>query len=50
MASRASPGGKMAMASAARRLYARAGYRIVETQPFSGFGQQLTNEIWELDL
>jgi len=34
----------------ARRLYAREGYRIVETQPFSGFGQQLTNEIWQLDL
>jgi DNA-binding MarR family transcriptional regulator/N-acetylglutamate synthase-like GNAT family acetyltransferase len=34
----------------ARRLYARAGYRIVETQPFRGFGQELTNEIWQLDL
>jgi len=34
----------------ARRLYARAGYRIVETQKFRGFGQELTNEIWQLDL
>ena len=34
----------------ARRLYARAGYRIVETQPFRGFGQKLTNEIWQLNL
>jgi len=36
--------------TAARRIYARAGYRIVETQPFRGFGQELTNEIWQLDL
>ena len=35
---------------AARRIYARAGYRIVESQPFRGFGQELTNEIWQLDL
>ena len=34
----------------ARRLYARAGYRIVETRPFRGFGQELTNEIWQLAL
>jgi DNA-binding MarR family transcriptional regulator/predicted GNAT family acetyltransferase len=34
----------------ARRIYARAGYRIVETGPFRGFGKELTNEIWELDL
>jgi GNAT superfamily N-acetyltransferase len=34
----------------ARRLYERAGYRIVEAQPFRGFGQELTNEIWQLDL
>jgi len=34
----------------ARRIYARAGYRIIESQPFRGFGQDLTNEIWQLDL
>ena len=36
--------------TAARRLYARAGYRIVESQSFRGFGQDLTNEIWQLDV
>jgi DNA-binding MarR family transcriptional regulator/predicted GNAT family acetyltransferase len=36
--------------TAARHLYAREGYRIVESAPFSGFGQQLTSEIWQLDL
>lgn len=36
--------------TAARHLYAREGYRIVETGPFGGFGQHLTNEIWQLDL
>jgi len=35
---------------AARHLYARAGYRIVETQPLAAFGQELTNEIWQRDL
>jgi DNA-binding MarR family transcriptional regulator/GNAT superfamily N-acetyltransferase len=35
---------------AARRIYARAGYRIIESQPFRGFGQELTNEIWQLEL
>jgi GNAT superfamily N-acetyltransferase len=34
----------------ARRIYARAGYRITETTPFEGFGQSLTNEIWSLEL
>ncbi len=34
----------------ARRLYARAGYRLVASEPFEGFGQHLDSETWRLDL
>jgi GNAT superfamily N-acetyltransferase len=36
--------------TAARKLYAAEGYRLVATEPFEGFGQKLESEIWELDL
>lgn len=42
--------GTHAILEAARALYARAGYRIIESGPFTGFGKELTNEIWQLDL
>lgn len=33
---------------AARRLYAGAGFAVVETEPHEQFGQALVSEIWEL--
>lgn len=34
----------------ARRLYQRAGFRLVEETPFHGFGHDLTSQVWVLDL
>jgi len=36
--------------AAARRLYVNAGYRLVQSEPFHGFGQELMSETWELEL
>lgn len=33
---------------AARKLYAGAGFEIVETEPHQSFGKDLVSEIWEL--
>ena len=32
----------------ARRLYAAAGFAVVETEPHHSFGKDLVSEIWEL--
>ncbi|RYE81037.1 MAG: GNAT family N-acetyltransferase [Hyphomicrobiales bacterium] len=32
----------------ARRLYAGAGFKVVETEPHHAFGKDLVSEIWEL--
>ena len=34
----------------ARRLYERAGFELVEQEPFDGFGPPLTAEWWRLEL
>lgn len=34
----------------ARRLYARLGFTCVATNPFTGFGRTVQNEVWERDL
>lgn len=36
--------------TAARHIYATAGYRLIASEPFVGFGQSLTSETWELEL
>mgnify|MGYP001598465358 CR=1 FL=1 len=36
--------------AAARTIYGRAGYRLGVSEPFQGFGQELTSETWELGL
>ncbi len=35
---------------AARHIYQKAGYRLVETEPHHSFGHDLVGETWELDL
>jgi len=35
---------------AAREIYRRAGYRLVASEPYRGFGHDLVGETWELDL
>jgi DNA-binding MarR family transcriptional regulator/predicted N-acetyltransferase YhbS len=35
---------------AARRVYVNAGYRLVHSEPYRGFGQDLVSETWELEL
>jgi N-acetylglutamate synthase-like GNAT family acetyltransferase len=35
---------------AARSLYAARGFRLVRSEPYEGFGQQLVAETWELRL
>jgi len=35
---------------AAKHIYAKAGYKLVASEPFHGFGQNLVGETWELDL
>lgn len=36
--------------TAARKLYAAEGYRLVAKEPMQAFGQSLVSETWELDL
>lgn len=36
--------------TAARALYERRGFRLVRSEPYQGFGQELTGEHWELTL
>lgn len=36
--------------AAAKRIYSKAGYRLIESEPFHGFGHNLVGETWELDL
>jgi GNAT superfamily N-acetyltransferase len=35
---------------AARAIYAKAGYRLVASEPHESFGKQLVGETWELAL
>ncbi len=35
---------------AARHIYRKVGYRLVETETHHSFGRDLIGEIWELDL
>lgn len=35
---------------AARRIYADAGYRLIHSEAYRGFGQDLVSETWELEL
>jgi DNA-binding MarR family transcriptional regulator/GNAT superfamily N-acetyltransferase len=35
---------------AARRIYARAGYRLTGSEPYHGFGRDLVSETWVLEL
>jgi len=36
--------------SMARAIYARRGFKLVKSQPYRGFGQELVGETWELKL
>lgn len=36
--------------TAARGIYAQRGFRLVKSEPYEGFGQQLVGEHWELKL
>jgi DNA-binding MarR family transcriptional regulator/GNAT superfamily N-acetyltransferase len=36
--------------TAARAIYAKRGFRLVKSEPYEGFGQQLVGETWELKL
>ncbi len=38
------------MLTTARRIYAQAGFRLVESAPHRSFGQDLVGETWVLDL
>ena len=40
----------VASLTAARRLYERAGYQVVASEPEHAFGQDVINETWELSL
>ncbi|MDQ0468083.1 bifunctional helix-turn-helix transcriptional regulator/GNAT family N-acetyltransferase [Labrys wisconsinensis] len=35
---------------AARHIYAKAGFRMVHSEPYQGIGRDLVSEIWDLDL
>jgi GNAT superfamily N-acetyltransferase len=35
---------------AARGIYARRGFTLVKSEPYQGYGHELTSEIWELRL
>lgn len=35
---------------AAKHIYSKAGYQLIESEPFHGFGHDLVGETWELDL
>ena len=34
----------------ARRLYAKAGFQLVESEPYHAFGHDLVSEFWEIEL
>jgi len=34
----------------ARRLYARVGFKLVESEPYQAFGHELVSEFWEIAL
>ncbi len=34
----------------ARRLYEKAGFRLVESEPYRAFGHDLVSEFWEIEL
>lgn len=36
--------------AAAKGIYAKAGYRLMASEPFAAFGHELVGETWELDL
>ncbi len=36
--------------AAARHIYAKAGFQLVESEPQPNFGKDLVSETWELDL
>ena len=36
--------------TAARGIYAKRGFKLVKSEPYEGFGQQLVGETWELKL
>ncbi|RYH28858.1 MAG: MarR family transcriptional regulator, partial [Alcaligenaceae bacterium] len=36
--------------TAARGIYARRGFKLVKSEPYEGFGQQLVGETWALKL
>ena len=43
-------GQKIKYLTAARHIYAKAGFRLVESEPNFEFGHDLVSETWELDL
>lgn len=34
----------------ARRLYAKTGFRLVQSEPYAAFGHDLVSEFWEIEL